>query len=118
MNIQNYGFTKTLVQENGQYSDNVVKWETNYDGNIANIHLDINDNGIDKHVSMKLDNNDLAQLLGVQPVDIPLEQRLTNDFMSYPTKRHKSRSKSRRRRRHSRKHRKYKPLLIEGAFYP
>lgn len=113
MNIQNYGFTKTLVQHNGRYSDNEMQWRGNYDGNMANIDVDIYDNGFDKHVSMQLDNNDLAQLLGIQPVDIPLERRLKNDFLK------KSRSrKSRRLRRKGKSRKRYKPLLIEGALYP
>jgi hypothetical protein len=125
MNIQNYGFTKTLVQQNGHYSGNEMKWKGDYDGNIANIDVDINDNGIGKHVSMQFDNNDLAHMLGIQPVNIPLEQRLMNDFLSYPksrSSRSKYKSKSRKYRRpYSRKRvskKRYKPLLIEGALYP
>jgi hypothetical protein len=130
MNIQNYGFTKTLVQQNGHYSGNEMKWQGDYDGNVANIDININDNGIGKHISMQLDNNDLAHMLGIQPVNIPLEQRLMNDFMSYPKKRKCSNRSSRRnrikscfRKPYSNKYNKsskkrYKPLLIEGALYP
>jgi hypothetical protein len=131
MNIQNYGFTKTLVQQNGHYSGNEMKWQGDYDGNVANIDININDNGISKHVSMQLDNNDLAHMLGIQPINIPLEQRLMNDFLSYPKTRtscskynskSKYKSKSRKYRRpYSRKRvskKRYKPLLIEGALYP
>jgi hypothetical protein len=130
MNIQNYGLTKTIVEENGRYSENEMKWKGNYDGNIANIDVDINDDGFDKHVSMQLDNNDLVHLLGIQPIEKPLEQRLMNDFLSYPKKTRKyrkyKRSKYRKynsRKYNSRKHnsrnkKRYEPLLIEGAFYP
>jgi hypothetical protein len=42
---------------------------------------------------MELDNNDLMNILGIQPVQIPLEQRLTNDFFVEP----------------------YRPITLEGA---
>lgn len=136
MNIQNYGFTKTLIQKNGRYSGNEMKWQGNYDGNIANIDININDNGFGKHIIMSLDNNDLAKLLGVQPVNIPLEQRLMNDFLtrdkkakrhSRISKRHSRKSKQHSRKSyHSRKSKKYRssvksrdydPQLLEGALY-
>ena len=92
--IQNYGFTKTLFQDNQDILQNEIKWQGDYDGKIANIDVDINDNGNREFVSMQLDNNDLRQLFGFQPVEIPLEKRLMNDFLS---------------------HKKYKPITLEGA---
>ena len=106
MKIQNTGFTKTLFQKDGHYSNNEMKWESNYDGKIADIDIDINDNGNNKHVSMKLDNKDLAHLLGIQPVNIPLEERLMNDFFPYSQKKITANSrKSHSRKSHSRKSR-------------
>ena len=69
---------------------------------------------------MKLDNNDLINLLGIQPVEIPLEQRLSNDFFDKPytpitlegalTKRRTRRHSSRKRKHRNtyRKHRHHK----------
>ena len=111
--IQNYGFTKTMMQNNDQIRENEIQWNGNYDGNIANINVGINDNGNREIVSMQLTNNDLMHLLGVQPVQIPLEKRLMNDFLS--TKQYKPvslegaliRKKSRKhRKRHTNKRRK------------
>ena len=82
--IQNYGFTKTFIKDNNRKIKNEIKWIGDYDGKNANIQLDINDNGKKEFVSMKLDNNDLIQLLGIQPVEVPLEQRLSNDFFDKP----------------------------------
>ena len=82
--IQNYGFTKTFIKDNNRKIKNELKWVGDYDGKNANIQLDINDNGRKEFVSMKLDNNDLIQLLGIQPVEVPLEQRLSNDFFDKP----------------------------------
>ena len=112
--IQNYGFSKTQIN-NGKYNE--VEWIGDYDGKIANINIDINNNGSRDIVSMKLNNNDLVQLFGVQPVQIPLEKRLMNDFLSKPMvlegalkTRHRRhhRSRSRRHRRHRKKsHRRH-----------
>ncbi len=92
--IQNYGFTKTLFQDNQNVLQNEIKWQGDYDGKIANIDVDINDNGNREVVSMQLDNNDLRQLFGIQPVEISLEKRLINDFLS---------------------HKPSKPITLEGA---
>lgn len=81
--IQNYGFTKTLIQDNfNNQKLNQIQWNGNYDGNVANINIGINDNGNKEYINMKLNNNDLRDIFGIQQVDIPLEKRLMNDFLS------------------------------------
>ena len=93
--VQNYGFTKTLFQDNNNNEfNNTVKWKGDYDGKLANIDVDINDNGNREFVNMKLNNDDIRNMFGVQPVEGSLEKRLANDFLS----------KS-----------KYKPITLEGA---
>jgi len=91
--IQNYGFTKTLIKNNNKKVKNEIMWNGDYDGNKANIHLDINDNGTKDHISMQLDNQDLMNILGIQPVEVPLEERLSLDFLDEP----------------------YRPITLEGA---
>jgi len=81
-NIQNYGITKTLITNNNKKYNSTLKWKGNYDGNKANIHLNLDENGITKHVSMQLNNDDLMDILGLQPVAVPLEQRLSVDFLN------------------------------------
>ena len=93
--VQNYGFTKTLFKDNNNNEfNNTVKWKGDYDGKLANIDVDINDNGNREFVNMKLNNDDIRNMFGVQPVEGSLEKRLANDFLS----------KS-----------KYKPITLEGA---
>ena len=87
--IQNYGFTKTMIKNNDHIRQNEIQWKGNYDGNVANINVGMNDNGNKEFVSMQLTNDDLMHILGVQPVQIPLEKRLMNDF--------------------------YRPMTLEGA---
>ena len=83
--IQNYGFTKTLFQDdNNNEINNMVKWKGDYDGKLANIDVDINDNGKKELVSMQLNNNDIRNMFGIQPVEGSLEKRLTKDFLYKP----------------------------------
>jgi hypothetical protein len=82
--IQNYGFTKTIIKDADHNFNNELKWVGDYDGNVANIKLDINDNDSRKLVSMQLNNNDIMKIFGIQPVDLPLEQRLSRDFLGKP----------------------------------
>jgi hypothetical protein len=92
--IQNYGFTKTMIQDRDQIRQNDIQWNGNYDGNIAKLNVNINDNGNKEFVSMQLTNEDLKQLLGIQPVNISLEKRLMNDFLT---------------------EKQYKPITLEGS---
>jgi hypothetical protein len=82
--IQNYGFTKTLFQDDNNEINNMVKWEGKYDGKLANINLDINDNGKRQLVSMELNNNDIRNMFGIKPVEGSLEKRLAKDFLYKP----------------------------------
>jgi hypothetical protein len=77
--IQNYGFTKTI----GNNINNEIKWMGDYNGDVANIELDINNNGKKELIHMKLDNNDLIEMLGVQPVEMSLDERLMNDYLKH-----------------------------------
>lgn len=80
--IQNYGCTKTLINNNDNILNHEIKWEGNYDGSKANILLNINDNGKKEIIKMKLNDDDIKQILGFSSVDIPLDERLTNDFLA------------------------------------
>ena len=82
--IQNYGITKTYIKDKNRKIKNEIKWVGDYDGNKANINLDINDNGNREFVSMQLDKDQLINILGIQPVEMSLEKRLTNDFLKDP----------------------------------
>lgn len=108
--IENYGFTKTVINDNKHKTDHQIEWVGDYDGNIANIQLNIDDDGSKKFVSMQLDNDDLMKILGVQPVAMSLENRLSQDFLGKPYSPIAlegaliKRKKTRKRRRHHKKH--------------
>ena len=93
--IKNYGITKTVIQDNNGNLNQQIKWMGDYDGKTANIQFDIEDDDSKKVVSMELDNNDLMKLLGVQPVEMSLEKRLSRDFLDNTYT--------------------YKPITLEGA---
>jgi hypothetical protein len=90
--IQNYGFNKTIIHNDTQNIDNEIKWKGNYDGNVANINIGMNNNGNTEYVNMKLTKDDLRQLFGIQPVDMSLEKRIMKDF-------------------------NYNPVVLEGALF-
>jgi len=91
--IKNYGITKTFIKDNEHKIDNEVKWIGDYDGDIANIQINVDNNGSKEFVSMQLNNDDFMQLLGIQPVQMSLENRLFQDFLGKP----------------------YSPITLEGA---
>ncbi len=78
--IKNRGTTKTIIHNNKHNYINEMNWDVDYDGDHANISIDSENNGKSKHYNIKLDNNDLANLLNVQTVNIPIDKRLKMDF--------------------------------------
>ena len=85
--IKNRGTTKTLMYDNNQNTINEINWDADYDGNTANISLDLQNNGKHQHYDIMLDNEDLANILNVPSIQSPLETRLRNDFIK-PTVRY------------------------------
>ena len=78
--IKNKGVTRLLIKNNNKKDVTGIKWNINYDGNIADVDIDLKDNNKSKHYRYKLDNNDLERLLNIPPEHKPLEDRLRNDF--------------------------------------
>lgn len=79
--IKNRGITKTIIHDNNHdYNTKEINWDADYDGDIANISIDTESNGKSEHFDIKLNNNDLANLLNVHSVNIPIDKRLKMDF--------------------------------------
>jgi len=78
--IKNQGITKTIIHSNNHNHINQTKWDAVYDGDIANISINSNTDGHHKHLNISLDNEDLANLLNIQTVDMPIDKRLKIDF--------------------------------------
>ena len=79
--IENKGITKTTVSNNGKKDENTIKWNANYDGSKADITMDFSKNCKKNKMHIQLNNSDLSSILGVKPIPIPLEKRLTSDFL-------------------------------------
>jgi hypothetical protein len=78
--IKNRGTTKTIVHNNNHNTINETNWDADYDGNVANVSLDLSKNGKNKHLDFKLTNDDLANMLSIPSVNKPIHKRLKMDF--------------------------------------
>ena len=81
MYVKNYGLSSKYTNNNGKTMIHETKWVGKYDGNVANVDIDMNDNGSKEHVRVQLDNDDLFQLLNRKAIDEPIEERLQRDFV-------------------------------------
>jgi hypothetical protein len=78
--IKNRGLTQTIIHENNRNQFNEINWDADYDGNNANISVTSNTDGNKQHFDVTLDNDDLANILNIPSVNIPLDKRLQMDF--------------------------------------
>jgi hypothetical protein len=78
--IKNQGITQTIVRDNNNNHFNQINWDSDYDGNIANISVNSNIDGKRDRFNISLDNEDLANILNIQSVNIPIHKRLKLDF--------------------------------------
>jgi hypothetical protein len=84
--IKNRGITKTIIHKNNQNKVNEVNWDADYDGKKANISLDLNTDGNEKHYDVQLTNDDLAKILNLNSVNKSLDERLLQDFQPQKNK--------------------------------
>ena len=115
--VKNDGILQVYTKKNNKKYMNQVKWNGEYDGNIASLNLDINNNGKRENIHMNLDNDDLLDILNRDVVNEPLDQRLTQDFLlgnrdkltktSMRSLRVKSKSKTKSKTKSRKKDRKY-----------
>jgi len=78
--IKNRGITQTLIHDKNHNQFNEINWDADYDGQMANISINSNTNGNKENFDITLDNNDLANLLNMPSINMPLDKRLTMDF--------------------------------------
>jgi len=78
--IKNRGITQTLVNNNNQKQFNQINWDADYDGQNANISVTSDTDGNKNHFDVKLDNEDLANMLNIPSVSTPIHKRLQMDF--------------------------------------
>jgi hypothetical protein len=78
--ITNTGLTQTIVHNNNETHFNELTWDADYDGNTANISVMKNSDGKKENFDITMDNDDLAKLLNVPSIGLPLDKRLEMDF--------------------------------------
>jgi hypothetical protein len=78
--IKNKGYVKTFISENDKHKTNEMDWDADYDGDEAKVSLRVNDDGKKQKYKLRLDNEDLADMLNIPSVNMPLEKRLLRDF--------------------------------------
>lgn len=79
--IKTMGSAKAYIQHGMHHDTKEVNWDVDYNGDNADIDLDIGNNGEMTHYKAVLSNEDLANLLNIPSVNEPLENRLQNDFL-------------------------------------
>ena len=79
--IKTMGSAKAYIQRGMHRDAKQVNWDVDYNGDNADIDLDIGTNGETTHYKAVLSNEDLANLLNIPSVNEPLENRLQNDFL-------------------------------------
>ena len=80
--VKNRGTTQMLIRNNNTNKFNELHWDADYDGETANISLDSTINGRTNHYNIELDNEDLANLLNIPSVNMPIDKRLKMDLES------------------------------------
>ncbi len=81
--VKNRGATQMLIRNNNTNKFNEIQWDADYDGESAHISLNSTINGRTNHYNIELDNEDLANLLNIPSVNIPIDKRLKMDLRGY-----------------------------------
>jgi hypothetical protein len=78
--IKNRGTTQTIIHNNNQNHFNEINWDSDYDGNVANISVNSINDGKRNQLNFTFDNEDLANLFNVPSINVPIHKRLQMDF--------------------------------------
>jgi hypothetical protein len=102
--IYSTGFQQSITNDglNSKPAMNIIEWDADYKNNQGTMNVNINKNGKKNKYQVKLNKNDLENLLKMPAVNQSLDQRLAHDFSilqsesSFPKQNvlNKSRSKS------------------------
>lgn len=98
--IYSTGFQQSITNDglNSKPVINEIEWDTNYKNNQGTMNVNINKNGKKNKYQVKLNKNDLENLLKMPAVNQSLDQRLEDDFpileSSFPKQNILNKSKS------------------------
>uniref|UniRef100_A0A6C0CWL4 Uncharacterized protein n=1 Tax=viral metagenome TaxID=1070528 RepID=A0A6C0CWL4_9ZZZZ len=102
--IYSKGFQQSITNDglNSKPLINEIQWDTNYKNNQGTMNVNINKNGKKNKYQVKLNKNDLENILKMPVVNQSLDQRLAHDFpifeseSSFPKQNILNKSKSKR----------------------
>jgi hypothetical protein len=114
--ITNQGISKTIIHDRNNDTVNLIKWDANYDGNTANLHVNNNTDGKCKSYDISMDNDGLENLLNMQSINMPIHKRLQNDFRQDEVYQLKPYYRKTHKHRHKMRHRK--PPMIKQMITP
>ena len=82
LNIKTKGYNETIIRNNSMNNVSKLNWDADYDGENGKVSLDYSENGKpNEHVKISFNNDDLVNLLNVPSINMPIHERLKNDFM-------------------------------------
>ena len=85
--IKSKGISKTIIHNNNKNYSSEFDWDADYDGEKANISLNMDQNGKKEHMEIKMNSDELAEILNIPSDNLMLDKRLYNDFLSKHPKR-------------------------------
>jgi hypothetical protein len=77
------GSAQSVTINNGKAKTNGVKWDANYNGDVANVDLNLNENGREQHYKVEMTNEELekiANMFATRSDDEIIDKRLLEDF--------------------------------------
>jgi hypothetical protein len=77
------GSAQSVTINNGKAKTNAVKWDANYNGDVANVDLNLNENGREQHYKVEMTNEELekiANMFATRSDDQMIDKRLLEDF--------------------------------------
>ena len=76
----NKGYLQDFSQNNNNKHFNKLDWDSDYNGNVANIAIKCNDNGNKKQYGFRLNNTQLENLFTIPSVEDDLFNRIQYDY--------------------------------------
>ena len=77
------GSAQSVTINNGKAKTNGLKWDANYNGEVANVDLNLNENGSEQHYKVEMTNEELekiANMFATRSNDEIIDKRLLADF--------------------------------------
>lgn len=78
--IQTKGLLKTITLNNSVKHENNLEWNSDYNGEKAKVNVFMNQNGKKEKYHIEMNNQEIEKLLSMPSVNTSLDKRLIEDF--------------------------------------